>query len=112
MNRGEIWWVALPTPQGSEPGYDRPILVVQNDEFNRSNINTVIGMSITSNLSLAAAPGNVLLRSSVSGLQKDSVANVSQIVTVDKRFLTELVGKVDRRTMQCIDDGLRMVLAL
>ena len=112
MNRGEIWWTALPAPQGSEPGYCRPILIVQNDEFNRSNINTLIGMSITSNLSLAAAPGNMLLRSNVSGIQKDSVANISQIVTVEKRFLTEHVGKLDHRTMQQIDDGLRMVLDL
>jgi mRNA interferase MazF len=112
MKRGEVWWASLPMPHGSEPGYRRPILVVQNDHFNRSNINTVLGVVVTSNLALAAAPGNVLLRGQISGLHRDSLVNVSQIITVDRRFLTENVGTVDKQTMQRIDDGLRMVLAL
>ncbi len=84
MYRGEIWWANLPEPVGSEPGYNRPVLVIQDDTFTQSNINTVIVVIITSNLNLAAAPGNVLLRKAASGLPKDSVANVSQILTLDK----------------------------
>jgi len=112
MNRNEIWWANLSSPKGSEPGYRRPVLIIQNDKINRSNINTTIAIVITSNISLAAAPGNVLLKSSNSGLHKDSVANVSQILTVDKRFLTEYVGKLNHHIMRQIDHGLQMVLAL
>ena len=112
MNRREIWWAGLPAPQGSEPGYRRPVLIVQNDKINQSNINTTIAIGITSNTSLAAAPGNVLLRSSISGLYKDSVANVSQILTVDKRSLTEYVGELNHQIMRQIDEGLRLVLSL
>ena len=80
--------------RGSEPGYSRPVLVVQSDDFNRSRISTVIVVAITSNTRLAAAPGNVLLPSKVSGLPKDSVANVSQLITLDKAFLTGRVGSL------------------
>jgi len=112
MKRGEIWWASLPTPRGSEPGYRRPILVVQADAFNRSKINTVIGAAITSNLGVATAPGNLLLRTRASGLRKDSVVHVSQLVTLDKRFLIGKVKTLDPRTMRQIDDGLRLVLEL
>jgi mRNA interferase MazF len=92
IGRGEIWWASLPEPQGSEPGYRRPVVIIQSDRFNRSQINTVIAVTISSNLRLAQAPGNVLLPHRVSGLAKDSVANVSQVITVDKSFLSEFVN--------------------
>ena len=112
MKRGEIWWASLPEPRASEPGYRRPVLVVQADEFNRSNITTVLGLAITSNLFVAAAPGNVRLSSRVSGLRKPSVVNVSQMVTIDKRFLVEKVKSLDKESMRRVDDGLRLVLAI
>jgi len=94
MQRGEIWWANLPTPRRSEPGYRRPVLIIQQDDFNRSRIATVIAAVLTSNLRLQAAPGNVLLRSRDSGLPKDSVVNVSQLDTLDKSILTERVAAV------------------
>lgn len=112
MKRGEIWWAALPNPRASEPGYRRPVLIVQSDEFNRSKINTVLALSITSNLSLAVAPGNVRISARASGLRKPSVVNVSQLITLDKRYLVEKVKTMDRSTMSEVDDGLRLVLAL
>ena len=83
MQRGEIWWANLPTPRRSGPGFRRPVLIIQQDDFNRSRIATVIAAVLTSNLRLQAAPGNVLLRSRDSGLPKDSVVNVSQLATFD-----------------------------
>ncbi|NEN97441.1 MAG: type II toxin-antitoxin system PemK/MazF family toxin [Moorea sp. SIO3I7] len=112
MYRGEIWWANLPDPKGSEPGYRRPVLIIQDDLFNQSPINTVIVVIITSNTQLAEAPGNVLLPSKVSGLSRDSVANVSQIFTVDKVFLTERIGSLPDYLQEEVDDGLRMVLYL
>lgn len=112
MRRGEVWWASLPDPQGSEPGYRRPVLIVQADEFNRSRIQTIVAVVITSNLALSAAPGNVRLKSRTSGLPKDSVVNVSQVITVDKRFLTERVKSLDAHTMSLVEEGLRLVLAL
>lgn len=96
----------------SEPGYRRPVLVIQSDDFNRSRIATVIALVITSNATLAHAPGNVFLPQKVSGLPKDSVANVSQIVTVDKSFLTERVGVLPPSMMEQIEKGLCLVLHL
>lgn len=112
MYRGEIWWANLPDPVGSEPGYRRPVLVIQDDVFNQSRINTVIVVIITSNTQLAEAPGNVLLPHQVSGLPKDSVVNVSQIFTIDKTFLGERVGSLPDRLQEEIDESLRMVLYL
>lgn len=112
MYRGEIWWANLPDPVGSEPGYRRPVLVIQNDVFTQSRINTVIVVIITSNTQLAEAPGNVLLPHEVSGLSKDSVVNVSQIFTVDKAFLTERVSSLPGYLHEEVDEGLRMVLYL
>ena len=89
MLRGEIWWAELPKPRRSEPGYRRPLLIVQSDDFNRSRISTVIVAVITSNLRLALAPGNVALSKKASGLPKKSVVNVSQIITIDKSLLKE-----------------------
>ena len=112
MQRGEIWWASLPSPKGSGPGRRRPVLIVQSDAFNASRIQTVIAAVITSNLDLAAAPGNLLLRRRDSGLTKDSVVNVSQLITLDKAYLTERVGRLPKRHTGAIDEGLRLVLGL
>lgn len=112
VRRGEVWWATLPEPLGSEPGYRRPIVVVQADTFNESQINTLIGVALTTNLRVAEAPGNVLLSSRQTGLPKDCVANVSQVLTVDKRVLTELVGLLPARLLQRVDEGLRLALDL
>ena len=112
MRRGEIWWASLPDPVGSGPGYRRPVLIVQSDEFNRSAIRTAICAVITSNLRLGDAPGNVRLTRRASGLAKDSVINVSQLVTIDKSLLTERVGRIPADTMRNVEAGVRLVLAL
>lgn len=112
MYRGEIWWASLPEPIGSEPGYRRPVLIVQDDIFTQSRINTVIVVIITSNIQLAEAPGNTLLQSKATGLLKDSVANVSQIFTVDKKFLVERIGMLPEHLQEKVDEGLRTVLYL
>ena len=112
MKRGEIWWASLPPAHGSGPGYRRPVLVVQSDAFNASRIQTVVVVVITSNLRLAEAPGNVLLRRRVSGLAKDSVVNVSQLITIDRSFLTEKVEELSTRRMTSVDDGIRLALSL
>jgi mRNA interferase MazF len=112
MKRGEIWWASLAEPTGSEPGYRRPVLIVQADEFNSSSIRTVICAAITSNLNLADAPGNVRLTPRTSGLTKASVVNVSQLLSVDRSRLTERVKRLDAQDMRQIDDGLRLVMHL
>ena len=112
MKRGEIWWASLPVPTGSEPGYRRPVLIIQTNEFNRSAIRTVIVAAITSNRFLAAAPGNVQLSTRGTGLNVTSVVNVSQVVTLDKSVLTKKVGRVPPSAMRRIENGLRLVLAL
>ncbi len=112
MYRGEIWWANLPEPLGSAPGYNRPVLVIQDDTFTQSNINTVIVVIITSNLKLAAAPGNVLLPRAASGLPKDSVVNVAQILTLDKKLLVERIGAIPDYLQLEIDDGIRTILYL
>jgi mRNA interferase MazF len=112
MQRGEVWWVELPEPATSEPGYRRPVVVVQSDAFNRSRIQTIVAVALTSNLRLAAAPGNVLLPAKDAGLPRDSVANVSQLLTLDRAFLTAPCGRLPSRLMARIEDGLRLVLGL
>jgi len=112
MKRGEIWWASLPEPRGSEPGYRRPVLVIQSDDFNRSKLNTVLVVSITTNRRLARAPGNLLVSRKQSGLKRESVINVSQIYTIDKAFLTTRAGKLPARSLRAVDDGLRLVLSL
>ncbi|PSB32672.1 mRNA interferase MazF2 [Stenomitos frigidus ULC18] len=104
--RGEIWWANLPEPLGSEPGYRRPVVIVQDDVFTQSRISTVIVVIITSNTRLAEAPGNVLLPREATGLPKDSVANVSQIFTIDKRFLVERVGTLPEGLQEDVNEGL------
>ena len=112
MRRGDIWWADLPAPAGSEPGYRRPVLVVQSDDFNRSRIGTVLALAITSNQRLAVAPGNVSLPRRGTGLNRTSVINVSQIVTLDRQFLTQRCGRAPDSIMVQVDDGLRLVLHL
>jgi len=112
MQRGEIWWASLPSPKGSGPGRRRPVLIVQSDAFNASRIQTVIAAVITSNLDLTSAPGNLLMRRRDSGLTRDSVVNVSQLITLDKAYLTERVGRLPKRHAGSIDEGLRLVLGL
>ena len=112
MRRGDIWWASLPDPHGSGPGYRRPVVIVQSDPFNESRINTVVVAAMTSNLNLTAAPGNVFVERSISKLPDDSVADVSQVLTIDKHLLTEEVGKLPDRILDTIDDGLRLVLNL
>jgi len=112
MRRGEVWWASLREPRGSDPGYRRPLVIVQANEFNRSAIRTIICAVITTNLRLARAPGNVILRHRETGLPNDSVANISQLITVSKSFLTEKVGKIPTKKLQQLDDGLRLVLSL
>lgn len=112
IKRGEIWWAELPEPSGSEPGYRRPLVIIQSNEFNKSNIDTVIAAIITSNINLASAPGNILLSLKNSKLSKKSVVNASQLITVDKSFLTERVHTLSNKLMAQIDDGIRLVLKL
>ena len=112
VERGEIWWADLDEPAASEPGYRRPVLLIQANAFNRSRLQTTVAVVLTSNVRLLDAPGNVLVPKAVSGLPKDSVANVSQIVTLDRDFLTERTGKVPSRVMAAIDAGLKLVLDL
>ena len=110
--RGEIWWAEPADPRGSEPGYRRPVLVVQADAFNRSRLATVTVAVITSNLRLVEAPGNVLLAERDSGLPRESVVNVSQVLTLDRAFLVERVGELPERVVRAVDDGLRLALGL
>ena len=112
IQRGEIWWSDLPEPRRSEPGYRRPVLVVQADFFNRSRIHTAIVAAISINLELADAPGNVLLPARSAGLSRDSVVNVSQLLTLDRSFLTEHAGTLTPRLQRSVDEGLRTVLQL
>ena len=112
IQRGEIWWADLDEPRGSAPGFRRPLIVVQADSFNQSRIQTVISVVLTSNLRLLDAPGNVLIPKSASGLSKDSVANVSQIVTLDRDALSERARQLPAHLMTSIERGLRLVLDL
>ena len=112
MKRGEIWWASLDEPRKSEPGYRRPVVIVSANEFNQSKIQTVIAAVITSNLRLADAPGNFKLSKASSHLTKDSVVNVSQVITLDKIFLTEKVGKLNAQQIHALNEGLKLVLSL
>jgi mRNA interferase MazF len=112
IQRGAIWWATLPPPVGSGPGGRRPIVIVQADYANKSRIRTVIAVIITSNLSLARYLGNVFLPISDSGLQHDSVANVSQLLTIDRTLLTDYVATLPDFLIDQIDEGLRLILDL
>ncbi len=112
INRGDVWWANLPKPLGSSPGYARPVLVIQADTFNCSQINTVVIAIITTNTKLADSLGNVLLTAKQSGLSKDSVVNVSQLFTIDESFLRDFVSAISDKKMEQIDKGLCLVLSL
>jgi len=110
ISQGEVWWADLPAPAGSGPGFRRPVVVVQADALNRSRIATVVCVPLTSNLKWAGAPGNVTLPARLTGLPKDSVANVSQIVSVDRDLLTTRVAKLPRAKLELLLSGIDVVL--
>jgi mRNA interferase MazF len=110
ISQGEVWWANLAEPAGSAPGFRRPVVVVQGDSFNRSRIATVVCVALTSNLKLNDAPGNVALTPNASGLDRESVANVSQVVTLDKALLVERTGKLPGQKLELILDGIDLVL--
>ena len=110
ITQGDVWWAELPAPSGSGPGFRRPIVVVQGEPLNRSNISTVVCVPLTSNLKWADAPGNVLLGQRITGLPKDSVANVSQIVSLDRTVLTARAGKIPRKKLELVLTGIDTAL--
>jgi mRNA interferase MazF len=108
--QGDLWWAELPEPRGSEPGFARPVLVVQGDPFNRSRIATVLVVPLTSNLRLADLPGNVLIPAGKSGLTRDSVANISGLLALDRGDLSERIGRVSKAQLQLVFSGFDLVL--
>ena len=110
ISQGEVWWADLSDPIGSGPGYRRPVVIIQGDAFNRSRIATAVCIPLTSNTAWAEVPGNVLLAAQLTSLPKDSVANTSQIITVDRSVLTERVGKLSRSKIELILSSLDVVL--
>ena len=110
ISQGEVWWADLPLPTGSGPGLRRPVVVVQGDALNRSRVGTVVCVPLTSNLKWASAPGNVHLPARLTGLPKDSVANVSLIVSVDRELLTRRVGKLSRSNLELVLSGIDTIL--
>lgn len=112
MQRGEIWWADLGTSSGSEPGYRRPVVIISSNAFNKSKIQTVIVAVITSNLRLANAPGNFSISKRDSKLAKESVINVSQLLTIDKSFLIEKVSTLSNKNILLLNKGLKLSLSL
>ena len=110
MNQGDVWWADLGDPAGSGPGLRRPVVIVQGDSFNRSRISTIVVVPLTANLRWADAPGNVLLRSRHTALPKDSVANVSQIVTINRSVLRDRIGRLRKADLSLILSGIDVVL--
>jgi mRNA interferase MazF len=110
ISQGEVWWAELPDPVGSGPGFRRPVLIVQGEALNRSRLATVVCVPLTSNLRWATAPGNVLSPAQSTGLPKDSVANVSQIVALDRNVLTEMVGQISRQQLGAVLVGIATIL--
>jgi mRNA interferase MazF len=109
ISQAEVWWADMPVPTGSGPGFRRPVVVVQGDALNRSRIATVACVPLTSNFRWANAPGNVQLSARITGLEKDSVANVSQIVTLDRELLADRVGKLPRAKLELILSGIDVI---
>jgi len=105
-----VWWADLPEPVGSGPGFRRPVVIIQCDAFNRSRIATVVCVPLTSNTTLADVPGNVLLAAAITSLPRNSVANTSQVITLDKELLIERVGKLSRPKLALVLSGLDIVL--
>jgi len=112
VKRGEVWWAGLGEPVGSGPGYRHPVVVISTDTFNDSRISTVIVVVVTSNLRLAAAPGNVKVEARDTGLRKDAVVNVSQVLTVDKGVLVQRIGHLPGDRLDEVEAGLREVMGL
>lgn len=112
MKRGDVWWASMAEPRGSEPGYRRPVVIVSSNEFNKSHIQTVICAAITTNLRLENAPGNFKLSKSKHGINRESVVNISQLVTLDKSFLTEQAGSLNNTQLNKLNEGLRLVLSI
>jgi len=110
ISQGEVWWAELGVPTGSRPGFRRPVVVVQGDSLNQSRIATTVCVALTSNVKWASAPGNVALSGTATGLPRESVANVSQIATLDKSELTKRVGKVPKAKLELILSGIDVVL--
>ena len=110
LRQGDVWWANLPEPLGSEPGFRRPVVVVQGDALNRSRLRTVVCVPLTSNLKWRDAPGNVLLSATRTGLDRDSVANVSQLVTLDRSFLDSSPGSLEAEDLFLILQGIDIVL--
>jgi mRNA interferase MazF len=108
--QSEVWWADLADPIGSTPGYRRPVVVIQSDALNRSQRATVVCVVLTSNLRWSVAPGNLLLSAKYTSLDRDSVANASQLVTIDKRQLTERVGRIPQRQLEAIFSGIDRVM--
>jgi len=112
MTRGELWWADLGIPFGSEPGYKRPVLIIQNDFFNNSNINTTIAVPLTTNLLLAEIPGNILITQNESKLAKDSVIAIPQIEVIDRRRLLEKIAKIDRSIIEKVENSIMFILGI
>ena len=110
ITQGEIWWADLGEPIGSAPGYRRPVVIVQSDALNRSRIATAVCVPLTSNLKWGAAPGNVLVKAGATGLDRDSVANVSALVAIDRNQLTERVGRLSGRQLEAVLSGIDIIL--
>jgi mRNA interferase MazF len=109
IKQGDIFWVDLGEPGGSAPGYRHPYVIIQNDLFNSSKINTVIGIALTSNIARANVPGNVLLKKGEGNLPKNSVVNISQIMTIDKSDLSEKIGRLSSARINKVLDGLHLI---
>jgi len=112
MTRGELWWADFGVPFGSEPGYKRPVIIIQNDFFNRSNINTTIVIPLTTNILLADAPGNILFKKNESKLKKDSVITISQIEVIDRQRLIDKIIKIDKSIINKIENNIMFVLGI
>ncbi len=110
VKKGDIWWASLEEPRGSEPGFSRPVVIISSNEFNKSKIQTVIVAAITTNIRLADAPGNFQLTKKGSGLNRESVVNISQLLTLDKSFLSKKSGKLNTKQNQLLNYGLQLVL--
>lgn len=112
MIRGEIWWADFGIPFGSEPGYNRPVLIIQDDTFNKSKINTIVVLPLTTNLLLENAPGNIFIGKEQSGMPKDSVIVVSQLYAIDRQRLFEQVSQLQIAIMKEVESGIKLVLGI
>ena len=112
MTRGELWWADFGVPCGSEPGYRRPVIIIQNDFFNKSNINTTIVIPLTTNMILADAPGNIIFKKTESKLKRDSVITISQIEVIDRQRLIEKIAKIEKPVLEKIESNIMFVLGI